>query len=184
MRAALLLLILFALPALAHSLDERDDFDTFFSYVLKTVPYWNKDIGREEVFKYCGSTWEGVGHDLPRAKIYYWVCIKERGLRYLDALDRNAGAGYSGAGYHCIYRATHGKSRGWVRNNPFETNKLLANYFFGHYIHGSPRMWHSNPDEDNNDDYEKDISWIAGKCEQLSAERIADTSYLSEDWKN
>lgn len=123
-------------------------------------------MGQEELQDYCWSTWKGVGKDSNKAKGFYWVCIQERGMVYVDLLDAKGGAGYCGAGYDVIRQATHGKSKMWAREHPFETNELLARYFWGHFINGNPKKWHGHSEEENNI-YQSKVNIIMNTCEKI-----------------
>lgn len=92
---------------------------------------------------------------------------------YVDLLDAKGGAGYCGAGYDVIRQATNGKSRMWARQHPFETNELLAKYFFGKFINGDPKKWHGHDDQENNT-YQTRIDIIKLKCEKEAPLEMAD----------
>ena len=167
MRYGYLAAILLLIPSFSgtQTLETDDPYTNFLKFVSHHVRHWNPEIKEPEIAAYCWSTWQGCGENEEKAKLYFYVCLEERGMKYLDALNKHGGAGYSGAGYRVILRATDGKSRRWVKVHPFETNRALAAYFSGDRIGSSPKRWHSNQDEENNRRYVDNVVKIAAQCE-------------------
>lgn len=158
-------------PCLAEDIYLKYDgpYGRFLKYVQRSVRHWNPSITDTEIQNYCVSTWNGCDGKIEECKRYYFICLKEQGMRNRDLFDRGGGYGYSGANSRVVYRATFGKSRKWVRLHPYTTNEALA-WWFCKRLKSIPVCWYSNPDQGKMQDYEDDINFIRDYCDQQSGE--------------
>lgn len=161
----ILFTLLFIISSLGIPKASEDGYLNFFNYVHSHIHHWNPQIKDPEISAYCKSVWKGCEGNLKDSKNYFYVCVKEQGVRNRDLFDRHGGYGYSGATSKTVKRATYGKSRKWVRKHPFLTNEALA-FYFHHTLKANPLWWYSSPDPDKMSAYGYEIEMIREYCEK------------------
>ena len=156
--------ITLALILLAPPLWADDGYSDFWQYCFHYSRHWNPDITVQEVNVFCRSTWDGVGRDDRKARLYFHVSIQESGLHQID---NKAGFGWSGATWPVIKRSLGWKGPGswiWVERHPYQTNRAIAAYFAKKVDENNVSWWHNADDPLRNVRYAEKVAWIKNYC--------------------